>query len=229
MQYELMAGGIAKISLDNGKVNAISELLAQELIQALDRAEKQADAVVLCGHPAIFSAGFDLKVVEQGVDACSDMILKGFALLEKLYSFPLPVIVACEGHAIGMGVFLLLAADYRIGANGNYTLRLPETEIGMAFPPILKLIAMAQIDARHHSQAIVQSRAYEPVTAATIGMLDELVERKNVVEKAIEKAIELSKLPARQYKVNKLNVRAVEIAKIRESRSENTARAVFQL
>jgi len=221
MKYELMENGVAKISLDNGKVNALSTELSAELIEALDKAEKEAKAVLICGNPGIFSAGFDLKVVAQGIEVASKMFLKGFELLEKIYQHPQPLVIACEGHAVGMGVFLLLAADYRVGADGQFSLKLPETEIGMAFSPILKIIARTHIDSRHHSQAIIQSRAYDPASAAKIGILDETCSPEQVVSRALEKAVELAKLPAKQYAENKRFIRADEIEFIKNNRGLN--------
>jgi enoyl-CoA hydratase len=217
MKYELLDDGIAKITLDNGKANAISLEVATDFMEALDRAERDAKAILVCGNPGIFSAGFDLKVIAQGMDAAAAMLNQGMLMTEKLYSHPLPVITACEGHSVGMGVFIMLAADYRVGAAGEFAIRLPETAIGMHFSTILKIIAKSHICPTHHARAIVQSRAYTPEAAATIGMLDEVVEPAKVVEQALFRAKELSALPGDQYATNKLYMRADDIAEIRES------------
>jgi enoyl-CoA hydratase/carnithine racemase len=63
----------------------------------------------------------------------------------------------------------------------------------------------------------VQSRAYTPELAATIGMLDEVVEPSKVVEQALLRAKELCALPSDQYATNKLYMRADEIAAIKKS------------
>jgi enoyl-CoA hydratase len=217
MKYELIEHGIAKISLDNGKANAISFEVATDLINALDRAKEEARAVLICGNPGIFSAGFDLKVIAQGMDVAQEMLNQGMLMTEKLYSHPQPVITACEGHSVGMGVFIMLAADYRVGAAGEFAIRLPETAIGMHFSEILKIIAKAHISPTHHARAIVQSRAYLPEIAATIGMLDEVVEPAKVIEQALLRAKELCQLPADQYAENKLYMRADDIQAIRRS------------
>lgn len=217
MKYELLDGGIAKISLDNGKANAISFEVATDLMSALDRAKEEAKAVLICGSPGIFSAGFDLKVIAQGMDVAEKMLAQGMLMTEKLYSHPQPVITACEGHSVGMGVFIMLAADYRVGAAGEFAIRLPETAIGMHFTTILKVIAKTGISPVHHSRAIVQSRAYSPELAAQIGMLDEVVDADKVVDQAILRAKELCELPADQYAENKLYMRADEIEEIRAS------------
>ncbi len=217
MNYELRDDGIAIISLDNGKANAISLEVATGLIEALDRAKSEAKAVLICGNPGMFSAGFDLKVLAQGKDAAQEMLSQGMLMTEKIYSHPQPVITACEGHSVGMGVFIMLAADYRVGAAGEFAIRLPETAIGMPFSTILKVIAKTHISPLHHARAIVQSRPYSPELAAKIGMLDEVVEPSKVIEQALLRAKELSELPSKQYAANKLDMRSDDIDVIRKS------------
>ena len=219
MKYELLDDGIAKLSLDNGKANAISLEVATDLMNALDQAKEEAKAVLICGNPGIFSAGFDLKVLAKGMDAAQAMLNQGMLMTEKIYSHPQPVITACEGHSVGMGVFIMLAADYRIGAVGEFAIRLPETAIKMPFTTLLKVIAKSHIIPSHHARAIVQSRPYSPELAAEIGMLDEVVEPTKVIQQALLRAKELAELPADQYRINKLDIRADEIAIIRESLS----------
>jgi enoyl-CoA hydratase len=211
MKYELLEGGIAKISLDNGKANAVSFELAQEFMANLDRAKTESKGVLISGHVGIFSAGFDLKVMATGTEAAEKMISQGMLLLEKLYTHPNPVVAACEGHAIGMGVFLLLVSDYRIGALGEFVLKLPETAIDMPFNETLKIIAKTHVDTLYHSRAIIQSQGYSPLQAATIGMLDEAVEASQVQEKALAKLAELCELPSARYEENKLFIRGEEI------------------
>jgi len=217
MKYELLDDGVAKISLDNGKANAISLEVATDLISALDKAKEEAKAVLICGNPGIFSAGFDLKVIAQGMDAAQAMLNQGMLMTEKIYSHPQPVITACEGHAVGMGVFIMLAADYRVGAAGEFAIRLPETAIGMPFTTILKVIAKTHISPTHHARAIVQSRPYSPQQAAEIGMLDEVVEPDKVIDQAMLRAKELIELPADQYATNKLYMRGDDLGVIRQS------------
>lgn len=217
MKYEILDDGIVKISLDNGKANPVSLELANEIIAALDKAQEDGKGVLLCGNPGIFSAGFDLKVIATGMDKAQAMLHAGFLMTEKLYKHPQPVVIACEGHAVGMGVFMLLAADYRVGAKGEFAIRLPETEIGMHFTDILKIIAKNHIAPHHHNRAIVQSRAYSPDDAAQIGMLDETVAPEEVVEVAMQRLQELCALPADKYAENKLHMRSDEIKAIRDS------------
>lgn len=217
MKYELLEGSIAKISLDNGKANAVSYELAQTFIANLERAKTESKGVLISGHIGIFSAGFDLKVMASGPEAAQKMVSMGMLLLEKIYSYPLPVVVACEGHAVGMGVFLLLASDYRIGALGEFVFKLPETAIDMPFNPVLRILAKTHIDALHHTRAIIQSEGYSPKQAAKIGMLDEVIEAELVQKKALAKLTELCQLPSERYAENKLFIRATQVEYISQS------------
>ncbi len=106
-----------------------------------------------------------------------------------------------------MGIFLLLAADYRIGASGAFSFRLPETAIDIPFNPALRILAKTHIDPLHHSRAIIQSEVYKPEEAAKIGIVDEVCEPDQVMERAIAKLKELYELPAASYEVNKHYIR----------------------
>src|SRR5689334_11076495 len=108
-------GQVATITMDDGKVNALSLDMLGELYAAFDQAAADKAVVVFTGRPGILAAGFDLKVIRApGPDAVT-MLRRGFELAEKLLSFPTPVMIACPGHAIAMASFLVLSGDYRLG------------------------------------------------------------------------------------------------------------------
>src|ERR1043166_7886315 len=99
---------IATITMDDGKMNVLSIDMFSELNDALDRAKADGAVVAFSGREGVFSAGFDLRVLAAGGTNASTMGLTGFELAERILSFPAPVVIACTGHAIAMGVFLLL-------------------------------------------------------------------------------------------------------------------------
>src|SRR3954454_14120047 len=121
--------------MDDGKVNALSIDMLDDLNAALDRAEADEAIVVLTGRGDVFCAGFDLGVLTGDGGAAVPMLRAGFELAHRVLSYRRPVIVACSGHAIAMGAFLLLSADYRIGVAGaahKYTSN--EVAIGLTMP-----------------------------------------------------------------------------------------------
>jgi len=102
VSYEL-DDGVATVTMDDGKVNALSPAMFAELGAAFDGVEKDdAAAVVLAGRPGRFSAGFDLGVLGTGGPDALVMLRGGFELAERLLSFPVPVVAACTGHALAM-------------------------------------------------------------------------------------------------------------------------------
>ena len=63
-----------------------------------------------------------------------ELVTGGAELLMRIFTYPMPVVCACTGHALAMGSLVLLAADVRIGAAGDFKLGLNEVAIGMGLP-----------------------------------------------------------------------------------------------
>ena len=112
--------GVATLTLANGKVNAISPAVIEAFNQALDHAEQDRAVVILTGQPGILSGGYDLKVMTSGPENAVALVAAGSTLARRMLAHPYPIIVACSGHAVAKGAFLLLSADYRIGVDGPF-------------------------------------------------------------------------------------------------------------
>ena len=110
---------IATIAMDDGKRNALSIEMLTGINRALDRASADRAVVIFTGREGAFCGGFDLRVLAGGGPDARAMVRTGFELAERILAFPAPVVVACTGHAIAMGAFLLLSGDYRVGAAGR--------------------------------------------------------------------------------------------------------------
>lgn len=176
VKYELR-DGIARITLDDGKVNVMSSAMLDDIGAAFDRAETEAEIVVLRStRPGIFSAGFDLKVFASGDAAKSlEMVQAGAELALRLMAFPHPTIGVIEGHAYPMGTFLLLACDVRLGAEGPYRMGLNEVAIGIAPPSFAIELARSRVHPAWLSRTVVLGEMYEPADALTAGLLDRVV------------------------------------------------------
>ncbi len=218
MKYELK-DNIAVITFDNGKANAVNPDFMDAIDTFLDQAQSEADAVVITGRSGMFSAGYDLKILQADPTAGLAMINRGFVMLNRFYAFPKPVVAACEGHAIGLGAFLLLVADTRLGADSDYVVRLPETAIAMPFSELLLAIAKARIAPLEHMKRIVQSVPCTPSEAVSAGFLDALVPTEQLMPAALIVARELAELPAKYYAQNKLDVRKESLKIMAESLS----------
>ena len=215
MSYQLI-NNVAHISLDDGKVNAVGHTFIDSVNAALDSAEQdQAGAVIVRGREGMFSAGFDLGEFKKGPEAGMAMVSKGFELLIRLYSFPLPLVAACTGHGIAMGAFIIMACDSRIGTRGAYKITLPETAIGMDLPPVLLALTASRIPPQYMTRVAIQSEVFDPEQAVVAGFLDEVVDADALDARALAVAEQLLQLPQKQYAANKLSARKNALSDMR--------------
>lgn len=168
-----MVGPVALISIDDGKVNALTPDLLDSLSGALDTAEDNAGAIVLAGRPGVFCAGLDLNVMRGGGSAAKDLLRKGGEIFLRLAEFPRPIVAACTGHALAAGAVVLLSCDIRICAAGTYKIGLNEVAIGLPLPPIVVALARARLSPRHFTRACNIAQVYSPTEAVEVGFLDE--------------------------------------------------------
>jgi enoyl-CoA hydratase len=217
MEYKI-DNNIITLTFDDGKANVVGHKFLEDINQGLDRAEQEhAGAVILCGREGMFSAGFDLGEFKKGPEQGMALVKRGFELLVRLYSFPLPLVAACTGHGIAMGAFIIMACDYRIGSGGNFKMSLPETAIGMDLPPILVELAASRIAKRHWSRVALLSEVYNPEQAVEAGFTDEVVDTATLDARAMELAEKLAQLPQAQYAANKLSIRVHTLQAMRDS------------
>jgi enoyl-CoA hydratase len=199
--------GIATITMDDGKANALSLAMQAELNDALDQARADKAIVVLSGRAGVFSAGFDLPTLMAGGLSAVKMLTGGFELAERVLSFPKPVVIANTGHALAMGVFLLACGDYSIGAEGSFKIGANEVALGLTMPRAAVEICRARLAPAHFNRAMMISEIYQPADAVTAGFLDRIVAAADVVSEAQAHATRLAKLNMNAYIGTKLLVR----------------------
>jgi enoyl-CoA hydratase len=214
--YEI-EGRIATIAMDDGKVNAFSIPMLQALHTAFDQAESDGAVVVVTGREKYFSAGFDLKVFTDQPDQIVEMLTLGATLCERVLSFPTPVAVACNGHAIAAGSFLPLAADIRIGVDGPYKLGLNEVKIGLTVPLFVIELARQRLHPAHFDRAVVNATMYSPGDAIAAGFLDRVVDADELRTASLEAAEELAALNPEAHKATKLRARADSLKALRSA------------
>lgn len=212
----LKSDAVSVITMDDGKMNVMSVAMLRALNAALDRAEADGTVVLLTGRPGVFSAGFDLAVFKRDRAELTAMLTAGAKITERLLSFPAPLVAACGGHAIAMGVFLLLSADIRVGiAEGTSRICMNEVEIGITVPRFAVEVARQRLTPAYFNRAAVTAEAYDPQLAAEAGFLDLLVPAADLMSAAGNKAATLSKLVRDAYVATKLRARASALAALR--------------
>jgi enoyl-CoA hydratase len=218
-----LTDGVAVITMDDGKANAVSPTLQAGLNAALDQAEKDKAPVVLTGRPGILSAGFDLKILAASGQPAVDMLNGGIELAIRLLSFPTPIIAACPGHAIAMGVFFLESCDYRIGVKGNYRYTANEVAIGMTMPFSTIEILRHRITPAALSRSVLMAEVFTPENAVETGFLDLVVEESELMDTAMNLAKSYLALNMDAHNHSKKRLRAEVITAMRDGLAKDYA------
>jgi len=216
VQYDL-EGGIATVRIDDGKRNALSPAILHGIREALERAESDRALVILTGREGVFSAGFDLKVMQRGgVDALR-MLRSGYALTARVMAHPFPVIAACNGHALAMGLFLMLSADHVIGSRGDFKLSANEVAIGLTMPRVAAAVLRHRLNPAAFQRAVTLSAAFDVDAALAAGIFDELTAAEDLMSCAAARAARFRELDMPAHAASKRRIRARLRRRIRYS------------
>ncbi len=199
--------GVATLTLSNGKVNAISPDVIAGFNQALDRAEQDKAIVIMTGQPGILSGGYDLKVMTASPESALSLVTQGSLLSRRMLSHPYPIIVACSGHAVANGAFLLLSADYRIGVEGNFTIGLNEVKIGLTMHWVGIETARDRLSKAVFQRSVLNAEMFNPQSAMDAGFLDQVVAPEELMNAARAMAQQLKKINLKAHARTKLKVR----------------------
>lgn len=209
--------GVATITLDDGKRNALSPAMFKEINKALDQAEKDEALVIFTGREEVFSAGFDLKVMKKGGADTIAMLNAGYSLTHRVMAYPYPVIAACNGHVLAMGVFLMLSCDYIIGTSGDYKVSANEVAIGLPLPRTAEEMLRHRLTPAAFQRASTLAEYFPVDEAQRVGFFDELVTADTLMPRALEKAAELAALDMDAHRITKQRIRSKSINRIKRS------------
>ncbi len=219
VEYQLQ-GDVACIKFDDGKANVVTRDSVAALGEAFDRAEQESSCVVWTGRPGRFCAGFDLKVISAGGQAALDLLTQGAELAVRLVGFPIPVVIGCSGHALGMGALYLMTGDVRLGVEGAFKIGLPEVTMGMAMPAFGIELSQQRLATTHLSRAVCCAEIFDPQGAAAAGFLDSVVEPLQFQAQLLATAQSLTGLNQAAHHETKLAMRRESLHRLTASLSE---------
>jgi enoyl-CoA hydratase len=206
LSYDLTEG-VARITMDDGKVNALSPAMFAQLNAAFDRAEADEAIAVFRGRQGVFSGGFDLKVLSAGGSEARTMVQAGFELAARLLDFPMPVLTVAPGHVVAMGAFLMMASDYRLGASGPFRITCNEVKIGLTMPRTAIELCRPRLTPASFYRAMTLSEVFSPQEAVAAGFLDRTVPPARLDETADDIVAALKELDLEAYQQTKQRVR----------------------
>jgi enoyl-CoA hydratase len=187
-------GAVAILTLNRPPVNALSAALVADIEAAVARAADPAvRAVVITGSPH-FAAGADIAELKAAASGSDDTPLAGrlSAALLALEALPKPTIAAIRGFALGGGLELALACDFRYLAE-DARVGLPEIKLGI-FPGaggtqrLPRLVGLSKA-----RELIYMGRHLKADEALAIGLADKVVPAEGLAAAALEFAAALAK------------------------------------
>ena len=167
--------GVAVITLDDGKANALGAQSWAELNEALDMAEAEDAIVVITGREGVMSGGFDLKEMQKGGLEALELTSKGSKFARRIMAHPRPVIMAATGHTIAMGAFLAMACDYSFIKAGSFKVGLNETLIGMTMHNFGIEMGRYHLNKSHFNRCVINGEIFDPKGAMHAGFFDRVV------------------------------------------------------
>jgi enoyl-CoA hydratase len=221
------AGGVRVLTLDRPPANAISEDLLTDLRRALAAArdDDAVRAVVLTGAGAFFSGGFDLAAPRRDDAATAQLNACYRDAHAELLGFPKPTLAMLNGHATAGGLVLVLACDYRLGAEGEYTIGLNEVAIGASFPLVAYEIVALRLTHARASELLLGAALYPASQAVRLGIVDELLPAERLAETVLRRAARLGGLPRDAYAHTKARLVGPALARVAAETPAEAARA----
>jgi enoyl-CoA hydratase len=212
-------GAVAILRMEQGKANALDAELCTDIRTALgEAAGSDAGAFVLTGTGSIFSAGVDLfKVVTGGREYLEAFLPALTDMLLELFEFERPIVCAVNGHAIAGGAIMCCASDYRVMANGNGRIGVPELLVGVPFPLLAIEIVRFAVPAHQLQTLIYTGRTCLPDDALARGLVDELVDADALLDRACVVAAQLAAIPGEVFSLTKKSLRRAATERIRST------------
>ena len=199
--------------------NALSQALMRELtLCARDLAERtDIDVVLLTGGDLCFSAGVDLRDTRSWADESLSLVARreiaslGYRMCKAWEEMPQVTIAAIEGYAVGGGLALSLACDWRVAADDAFV-SLPEIALGipLTWGTIARLTNLLG-PARAKRLTILCERV-PAAEALAIGLVDYTAPAGRALAKAREIAAHTLAMPAAAVRMSKESVNAVATA-----------------
>ena len=173
--------------------NALTPEMREELIDVFESARESVEILIFTGAGAAFCAGLDLAALET-IAASSPAEQEADArriahLFRALYTFPAPTIAAVNGAAIAGGTGLATLCDFTLAAPEA---KFGYTEVRIGFiPAIVSAFLAVQIGEKQAKGLLLSGRIFDAQRAQALGLVDQIVEPAQLMERARGVAQEL--------------------------------------
>jgi len=187
--------GIATILLSRPPTNALTRQVCREIIAAAAEIGARDDiaAVIVFGGHEIFCGGDDMTV-RATLDSQESAVAAGVGreAFDALAAIPKPTVAAITGYALGSGLALALAADWRVAGDN---IKVGATEILSGFAPDETNRLARAIGESKAKDLVFTGRFVDAKEALALGLIDEMVAPDAVYDSAVAWAKRLVEHP----------------------------------
>lgn len=195
--------GIAELTLDDAEHdNRLSDRLCDELLAALATLADDPGLKVLLlrGRPDVFCAGATMEALQRVL--AGTLHVKDLLLSRPMLDFPVPIVGALEGHAVGGGLVLALCCDLVVAArNRRYSMNFTR----MGFTPAMGTTTLlpAAVGAATAAEMTLTARYYRGGDLDGRGFFNAVVPADQVVEHALDLARRIAEQPRHVLELTK--------------------------
>jgi enoyl-CoA hydratase len=203
-------GKIALVTLRRPPANAMNIELTEEIASVFQDfgRDDEVRSVVLTGHGKSFCAGVDLKIVpafDQGDQR--RMVNALNRAFYSVYTCPLPVVGAINGHAIAGGLVLALCCDWRMAATTSFLVGLTEVRVGVPYPVAAMEVARQELRPDVARRLVLFGENMASSEAVDAGVFDEAVDAGELLQRALAKVEQFAARPRAAFAQTKRQLR----------------------
>ena len=183
--------GIATLTLQRGKVNALNGSVIKEISTALQNFENDSEvtAVILTGKDKFFSFGFDIpEFLAYSKTDFTEFLVNFTNLYSYLFLYPKPVVAALNGHTIAGGCMLALACDVRLMVLGKGKISLNEIGFGSSVFAGATEILLFQVGGKNATDILYSGKMCDADEAKRMNLIDSVVSEEQLITESIQAA-----------------------------------------
>lgn len=213
VNVEVKPEGYAVVTICKEPVNSLDFKLWSELDRTLDSLEQDSavnGVVFVSGLKRdVFSAGNDLLELyapKTSYERYRDFWVLSNKFLVKLHRSRLATIAAVRGACPAGGCIISLCCDHRVMSSSG-SIGLNEVLLGIPVPKFWGLLMTRLVGQKAADKLLLTGKMVTPQEAKTLGMIDQVVDKDQVLAAAERAMIQLVKLPPSAVKATKLSLR----------------------
>ncbi|HYW89604.1 MAG TPA: enoyl-CoA hydratase-related protein [Chloroflexota bacterium] len=193
--------GVALIHLNRPPANSYDRAFLDALNAAVDEVRWNGDirGAVLASDlaPRFFSAGADITNFRTSTQQQRVMtVLHAHEILLKMERTPKLFVAAIAGHALGGGLEIALACDFRFAAEGEYRLGVPEVNLGL-LPGNGGTQRLTRLIGRTRAlEMLLSGQPVAPARALEVGLVERIVPGESLLEEAIGYVAKIAQGPS---------------------------------